>query len=135
MADTTPGPDQELSPEETAWLRDFLSYQASALIEADPEAQEAAKDLVSALGGSPPAENIAGWLDSETEALDQAAQEVVTESAGRSTEGKPPEAELDAELVELMAAMMGAAKAGTLAEYFGISEEALEGDEESEADA
>ena len=102
MPDITPRPDRELSTEETTWLKDFLSYEASALIKADPEAGAAAKDLVSALGGSPPAENITGWLDSETEVLDEAVLHVVKEAeqtvlAQDDLEPVKSESELDSE--------------------------------------
>jgi len=80
MPELTPRSNRELSAEESAWLREFLSYEASELIRTDPEAQEAAQDLVGALGGSPPADNLTGWLDSETDAIDGAAQRVVEDA-------------------------------------------------------
>lgn len=79
MAETSSG-DKEISAEARDWLRDYLAYQAAELIKNDPKAQAVAKDLVDSLGGSPPADNIQGWLESEPDAIEMAAFKVVEQA-------------------------------------------------------
>lgn len=79
MAETSSG-DKEISAEAREWLRDYLTYQAAELIKNDPKAQAVAKDLVDSLGGSPPAANIQGWLESEPDAVEIAASKVVEQA-------------------------------------------------------
>lgn len=100
MPDLTPREDREISTAETTWLREFFSYEASALIKDDPDAQAAAKNLIGALGGSPPPENVTGWLDSETDAIEGAALAVV-EDAEQTVLESPELAETESESDEL----------------------------------
>lgn len=71
---------KEISAEERAWLLDYLTYQAKEVINTDSKARAVAKDLVDSLGGSPPADNIQGWLESEADVIDKVASEVVEQA-------------------------------------------------------
>lgn len=112
--------DKEISAEERAWLLDYLTYQAKEVISTDPKAHAVAKDLVDSLGGSPPADNIQGWLESEPEAVEKAASEVVeqAEQTVGSSEDKPESAEIPDEIY----AELGAALAADLNEIIARGE-------------
>src|ERR1700691_5880459 len=80
MPDPTPRGDKEITTAESAWLRDFFKYETEELLTTDPKANAAAENLLSSLGGSPPSDNVTGWLQSEPVAVEVAAVKVVQES-------------------------------------------------------
>lgn len=114
---------KEISPEQRTWVRDYLIYHAKEVISTDPEAHAAAKELVDSLGGSPPTDNIQGWLESEPEAVEKVASEVVeqAEQTVETSEGKPESVEISDEIY----AELGAALAADLNEIIARGEQEI----------
>ncbi len=72
--------DKGVSPEEMAWIDEFMRFKVSERIGDNLEAGKAADLLSKALGGSAPKENVEGWLQSVPEVIDMAAVRAVKES-------------------------------------------------------